>query len=173
MRHEATEGRSVAAPVQGGRAAGHGGAQRGCARTGGQGSRARRGAAWLRPYRGAGQQGTEGRSVAAPVQGGRAAGHGGAQRGCARTGGQGSRHGGAQRGCAHTGGRRGEGMRRGLRKASLMSHPQTRPENATVNAAAHATGEHRYSVLPARAVSARGGCQRGGADLHRLGDHHC
>jgi len=86
MRHEATEGRSVAAPVQGGRAAGHGGAQRGCARTGGQGSRARRGAArlrphrgrggracrgaaWLRPYRGAGQQGTEGRSAAAPVQG--------------------------------------------------------------------------------------------------------
>ena len=50
MRHEATEGRSVAAPVQGGRAAGHGGAQRGCARTGG--GRACRGAARLRPYRG-------------------------------------------------------------------------------------------------------------------------
>jgi glycosyltransferase involved in cell wall biosynthesis len=64
---------------------------------------------------------TEGRSVAAPVQGGRAAGHGGAQRGCARTG----------------GGKRQEarGERRGLRKASLMSHPQTQPENATVNAA--------------------------------------
>jgi hypothetical protein len=69
MRHEATEGRSVAAPVQGGRAAGHGGAQRGCARTGGQGSRARRGAARLRPYRGGRAAGTEGRSTAAPVQG--------------------------------------------------------------------------------------------------------
>ena len=52
MRHEATEGRSVAAPVQGGRAAGHGGAQRGCVRTGGAGQQARRGAARLRPYRG-------------------------------------------------------------------------------------------------------------------------
>jgi hypothetical protein len=59
MRHEATEGRSVAAPVQGCRAAGHGGAQRGCARTGGQGSRARRGAARLRPYRGAVGRGNE------------------------------------------------------------------------------------------------------------------
>ena len=66
-RAAGTEGRSAAAPVQGGRAAGHGGAQRGCVRTGGQGSRARRGAARLRPYRGG--QGVSGRSTAAPVQG--------------------------------------------------------------------------------------------------------
>jgi hypothetical protein len=95
MRHEATEGRSVAAPVQGGRAAGHGGAQRGCARTGGQGSRARRGAARLRPYRG-----------------GRAAGHGGAQRGCARTGGAGQQ---ARRGAARLRPYRGRQEARGER----------------------------------------------------------
>ena len=47
MRQEARGERG-----QGSRAAGHGGAQRGCARTGGQGSRARRDAASLRPYRG-------------------------------------------------------------------------------------------------------------------------
>jgi hypothetical protein len=52
MRHEATEGRSAAAPVQGG-----------------AGQQARRGAARLRPYRGGRAAGTEGRSTAAPVQG--------------------------------------------------------------------------------------------------------
>ena len=66
MRHEATEGRSAAAPAQGGRAC------RGAARLRphrGRGGRACRGAARLRPYRGGRAAGTEGRSTAAPVQG--------------------------------------------------------------------------------------------------------
>jgi hypothetical protein len=67
-------GRRIISEACGEETRGDGGAQRGCARTGGAGQQGTEGRSAAAPVQGGRAAGTEGRSAAAPVQGGRAAG---------------------------------------------------------------------------------------------------